>query len=188
MRPRLARTDHHDDLSRRAFRTLLGPLCLIGSTVIAAVLLSSWSAGPDLFDLAPKAARLDDYELVAWFDLERAPRTLSVGAVASGARIRALGYMMEGGASVRAGRTVGRFVLLPSAGHALGPPHRFGDRMIDVRLAAGDGVRFFEGSLVWVWGTLRILPGDPAGHQALYVLEDARTEPAHKADIPKYFR
>ena len=73
-------------------------------------------------------------------------------------------------------------------GESIHPPHRFGDRMIDVRLAAGDRVGFFEGSLVWVWGALRILPGDPAGHEALYVLEDARTEPANRADIPEYFR
>jgi hypothetical protein len=43
-------------------------------------------------------------------------------------------------------------------------------------------------SLVWVWGTLRVLPGDPSGHEPLNVLEHARTEPAGKPDIPKYFR
>ncbi len=58
MRPRLARTDRYDDLPRRAFRGLVGPVCPIGSSVIAAVLFSAWTAGPDLFDLTPKAARL----------------------------------------------------------------------------------------------------------------------------------
>ncbi len=65
-------------------------------------------------------------------------------------------------------------------GESIHPPHRFGDRMIDVRLAAGDRVGFFEGGLSLGLGPLRILPGNPAGHEALYVLEDARTEPANK--------
>ena len=64
----------------------------------------------------------------------------------------------------------------------------FGDQMIEVRLEAGNEVRFSERSLVWAWGTLRMLPGDPSGHEPLYILENARTEPANKADIQKYFK
>jgi hypothetical protein len=60
--------------------------------------------------------------------------------------------------------------------------------MIDVRLEAAKAVRFSEQSLVWVWGTLQMLPGDPLGHVPLYVLEHARTEPATNADIRKYLK
>jgi hypothetical protein len=78
--------------------------------------------------------------------------------------------------------------LLPDAGNAVHPAHRFGDQMIDVRLQAGGTVRFSEGSLVWVWGTWRPLSGNPNRDKPLYEVEDARMEPAAKADIPKYFR
>lgn len=60
--------------------------------------------------------------------------------------------------------------------------------MIDVRLEAGNTVRYSEQCLVWVWGTLRMLQGDPLGHAPLYVLEHARMELANKADIQKYFK
>jgi len=96
--------------------------------------------------------------------------------------------MMKGDWPVRDGERVQSFVLLPDAGNPMHPAHRFGDQMIDVRLDGDTAVRFSERSLVWVWGTLRMLPGDPSGHKPLYVLENARTEPANKADIQKYFR
>ncbi len=96
--------------------------------------------------------------------------------------------MMEDNRPISDGALVQNFVLLPDAGNAIHPAHRFGDEMIDVRLDAGNTVRFAERSLVWVWGTLRMLPGDPLGHQPLYVLENARTEPANKADLQKYFK
>ena len=102
--------------------------------------------------------------------------------------MRALGYMMEGDQPVRDGQVVRRFVLLPDKGNAVHPAHRFGDQMIDVQLRPSDSVRFSGGSLVWVWGTLRALPGDPGGPIPLYRLEDARVEPADEGEIPRYFR
>ncbi|MBZ5625600.1 MAG: hypothetical protein LAQ69_43935 [Acidobacteriia bacterium] len=146
------------------------------------------TAGPDLFDLTPAVSRSDQYLILAWPDLERARHALNAGAISSGAMIRALGYMMEGDRPLRDGERIQGFVLLPDAGNAVHPAHRFGDQMIDVRLQAANEIRFSERSLVWVWGTLRMLPGDPTGHEPLYVLENARTELANQADIPKYFK
>jgi hypothetical protein len=102
--------------------------------------------------------------------------------------IRALGYMMDGDHPLHDAERVESFVLLPDAGHVTHPAHRFGDQMIDVRLTAGSTIQFSERRLVWVWGTLRTLSGDPGGHEPLYVLENARAESADKADIRKYFR
>jgi hypothetical protein len=96
--------------------------------------------------------------------------------------------MMQGDQPVRDGQLVGRFVLLPDAGNAMHPAHRFGDQMIDVQLRAGYTVRFSQGRLVWVWGSLGGLPGDPGGDEPLYVMPNARTEQANKADILKYYK
>jgi hypothetical protein len=89
---------------------------------------------------------------------------------------------------MRNGATAGSFVLLPDRGSVTHPAHRFGDQMIEICLAPGETVRFSEGRLVWVWGTWKILAGDPGGPVPLYRLDGARIEPANRADIPKYFR
>src|ERR1022692_4843024 len=182
------RTRRHEVLSRRAARTLIGLVALIFLPIIPIGIVITQTAGPDLFDLAPAVSHSDQYLILAWPDLERGRHALHTGAISSGALIRALGYMMDGDRPLRDGERVVNFVLLPDAGTLLHAAHRFGDQMIDVRLEAGGPVRFSERSLVWVWGTLRMLPGDPLGHAPLFVLEHARTEPASKADIQKYFK
>ena len=83
---------------------------------------------------------------------------------------------------------VEKFVLLPDKGNAVHPAHRFGDQMIEVNLRSGERVRFARGTLVWVWGTLRGLPGNPLGSVPLYQLQNARTQPTSQEEIPKYFR
>ena len=87
--------------------------------------------------------------------------------VSSGSAARALGYMMDGSQPARNGELVHCFFLMPDAGSTIHPAHRFGDQMIEVRLVPGDTVRFNEGSLVWVSGTWRNIPGDPNGHDPL---------------------
>jgi hypothetical protein len=156
--------------------------------VVGTLILITTTGRPDLFDLTPVISRSDQYLVLAWSDLERTKHTLHAAGVSSGAMIRALGYMMDGYRPIRDGERVRGFILLPDVGNAWHPAHRFGDEMIDVRLEAGNTIRFTERSLVWVWGTLRMLPGDPLGHEPLYVLEHARTEPANKADIQRYFK
>ena len=186
LRPTRARK--HEIASRRASRTLAGLVALICLPVIAVVLLIFRTTGPDLFDLVPKVSRADGYVLLAWYDLERSHHALKEGGLSADTPTLALGYMMESDQPIPDGQPVGRFVLLPDAGNAVHPAHRFGDQMIEVRLRGGDTVRFSEGSLVWVWGIWRILPGDPNGPKPLYELGNARIEPADKSDIPKYFR
>jgi len=164
---------------------------LIGVTVVIClpVVIVIWRpVAPDLFDLVPKIAQSGGYVLLAWPDLERSRAARSTSGIASGTMIRALGYMMDGDQRVRDGDDAERFVLLPDAGTAAHPAHRFGDQMIDVRLAPGRRVRFSEKRLVWVSGTLRSLPGNPAGPQPLYLLENADVEPASPRDIARYFR
>jgi hypothetical protein len=151
-------------------------------------ILISRTSGPDLFDLVPKGATSDGYALLAWYDLERGSHSLKVGGVSTGAPVRVLGYMMEGDQPVRDGEMVRRFVLLPDKGNAVHPAHRFGDQMIEVHLGTVDRARFSGGSLVWVWGTLRALPGDPGGPVPLYQLDNARVAPADEREIPRYFR
>ena len=185
---RSKRARRHDVSSRRARRTVAVLVALICLPIIAALILITKTAGPDLFDLTPVVSRSDQYVILAWSDLERHKHAMKTATVSSGTMIRALGYMMESNRPVGDGEIVQNFVLLPDAGNPLHPADRFGDEMIDVRLDAGNEVRFAQRSLVWVWGTLRMLPGDPLGHEPLYVLENARTEPANKADIQKYFK
>ena len=187
-RPRSKRARQHDVSTRRASRTLIILVTAILLPVIAMVVLNTKTIEPDLFDLTPIVSRLDQQVVLAWAELERPKNALKADQPSSGTRIRALGYMMEGARPAEDGERVQRFVLLPDAGSSVHPAHRFGDQMIDVQLKAGNEVRFCARSLVWVWGTLRTLHGDPFGHDPLYVLENARTEPANKADIQKYFR
>ena len=185
---RRSRTRKLDVLSRRALRGLIVPICLVSFTLVAGVLLSVHRSGPDLGDLIPRVPELDGYALVAWCNLERGHHALKVGGVSSGSAVRVLGYMMDGTQPIRDGQLITRFVLLPDAGSAIHPGHRFGDQMIEVRMGAGETVRFTEGRLVWVWGTWRTLAGDTDGPVPLYQLVDARVESANQADIPKYFR
>ena len=187
-RLRAPRARTQNALSRRAIQTLAWPVFLICLTAIGAVLLSSRKGGPDLFDLEPKVARLDGYVLLAWPTLERKQYALDAEAIPSGTLVRALGYMTDGDQAVRDGTSVENFVLLPDAGTPLHPAHRHGDQMIAVRLESGNTIRFSAGRLLWVWGTLRMLPGNTEGREPLYVLENARTETAMKADMAKYFR
>jgi hypothetical protein len=171
--------------ARRARRMLIGvtvAVCLPVAIVI------SRPTPPDLFDLVPKIDQSGGYVLLAWPDLERARAALSTSGIASGTMIRALGYMMEGDQRVRDGDDVERFILLPDVGTPAHPAHRFGDQMIDVRLAPGGRVRFSEKHLVWVSGKLQSLTGNPSGPRPLYLLENADVEPATQTDIARYFR
>jgi hypothetical protein len=154
-------------------------------TVIAIVA----TAEPDISDLTPAFQTAGEYRVVNWSELERGPHALQEGSTAfTGAQVQALGYMMEGGQPLRAGDWVPEFVLLPDAGNLLHPAHRFGDQMIAVHLAAGGRIQFAPRKLVWVWGTFRASPGNPAGAKPLYDLDRARVLPAGRTDIQKYFR
>lgn len=106
----------------------------------------------------------------------------------SGTQTRALGFMMETDHVIHDGEWVRDFVLLPDAGNALHPAHRFGDQMIAVHMRENLAVQFFARNLVWAWGTFRACARDPGGSKPLYGLEDARIEPASVNEIANYFR
>jgi hypothetical protein len=147
------------------------------------------TARPDIADLTPLVPRDGAYAVLNWVDLERRPHALQKGtSVFAGARVQALGYMMESDHLVSAGEPVQDFVLLPNAGNLLHPAHRFGDQMISIHLGEGHAVTFAPKRLVWVRGVLRAWPGNPAGDKPLYALEEALVTPANKADLTKYFR
>ena len=167
-------------VSRHAFRALAAMAVLICLRAITALVLILRTTRTKLLDLVPVSSRSAGYVLLAWRDLERGRNALRQNGAANGTPVRVLGYLAEGG------RYAG-FVLLPDAGNALHPAHRFGDRMIGLHLPAS-APRFQPRDLVWAYGEMRLLPGDPEGHEPLYLLEGARIEPAAQADIARYFR
>ena len=147
------------------------------------------TAEPDISDLTPISKKIGDDLILNWPDLERHPHALdAASSVFAGARVQALGYMMEGDWPIRTGEQVQEFVLLPDAGHLMHPAHRFGDQMIAVHLAAGRRVPFSPRRLVWVGGTLRASSGYPAGSHPLYDLEQAHVALASKSEIRRYFK
>src|SRR5579862_2106065 len=87
-----------DSLSRRALRSLLLPVVVICISGMAGLLLVSLTAVQDLADLTPRFAQSDDYVLLEWRKLQRGRSTPQQGGFSSGARVRDLGYMMEGDA------------------------------------------------------------------------------------------
>jgi hypothetical protein len=140
---------------------------------------------PALSDLSPVTGQSGKYAVLDWPALrqDHAP-------IVPGTAVQALGYMLAGDDDkpARPGTRVKEFVLLPEAGNMIHPAHRFGDEMIAVHLREGDETLFSPRRLVWVWGTFRVSPGDPAGPKPLYHLKQARAQLAERADIRKYFR
>jgi hypothetical protein len=171
-------------------RTLILVLVIACVPVLGAVWAITSTSQPDLSDLSPLKLQSGEYPLLGWSTLLRdhSHALNAQAAIFSGASIQALGYMMEGAQPIAAGQPTKSFVLLPDAGNLLHPAHRFGDQMIAVHLRESDPIKFSPRALVWVWGTLRTSPGDPAGDEPLYALYNAHAELAPKTDIRKYFR
>jgi hypothetical protein len=144
----------------------------------------------DLSDLAPIRGTEKGATLLNWSSLLREDHAEADtrSALRTGMEVRALGYMVDGGRVPRDGEPVREFYLLPDAGHLFHPAHRHGDQMIAVHLDDGVRVRFSSRSLVWVWGSLRILQGDADGPKPLYALERAHAQPADKGDVRRYFQ
>jgi hypothetical protein len=167
---------------------MAGVTALICLAVFAALALVSRTRKPDLFDLVPKESPGGSETILAWNDLERGHRALKAGAVATGSPARALGYMAAREQPIRDGQPVTRFVVVPDPGFARHPPRLYGDQMIEVRLREGETIVCPNGQLLWVQGTLRVLPGNPNGQEPLYQLFDASAQIAKEGDIRKYFR
>ena len=170
----------------RFLALLSAGLCVLALATFAAIFSTT---EPDIADLTPVSGKKGGNLILNWSDLERgSPHTLHEGSVFAGARVQALGYMMEGEHPVRQGDRVEEFVLLPEAGSLLHPAHRFGDQMIVVHLNSDGPVEFSPRTLVWVSGILGVSPGNPAGGRPLYDLEHARVSIANETEIRTYFR
>lgn len=144
----------------------------------------------DLSDLTPIRGAESGAVLLTWSSLLQQDQGETGGrpTLHSGLEVRALGYMMDGEHVAREGEWVREFYLLPDAGHVFHPAHRDGDQMIAVHIEDGVRVRFSSRTLVWVWGSLQSLPGDPDGPRPLYTLERAHAQLADKADVRRYFQ
>jgi hypothetical protein len=162
-------------------RTLVLVIVITCVPVVATLLAIVSTTEPDLSDLTPIRQTPGQYELLNGFDLRQ-------GRLSAESFVLALGYMVESDRSLHTGDWVRGFVLLPEAGNLLHPAHRIPDEMIAVRLREGEQIQFSPRRLVWVWGTFRPSPGDPAGLQPLYRLAQARVQPADKSEISMYFR
>jgi hypothetical protein len=167
-------------------------LIAIGVVIAAAggIYLVISSSQADLSDLTAVEQPPGSTPILSWPSLLR-QHSLAFGAgdaVHTGMELCALGYAMDADQPLRNGEQVNTFVLLPDAGNLVHPAHRFGDQMITVRLRQAETFHFRVAELVWVHGTFRVLPGDPIGPSPLYVLEQARVDPASKTTIARFFR
>jgi hypothetical protein len=162
---------------------------MIACIPLTAIVLTIVSTSePDLSDLIPSNQHGGEYIVLSWRDLLQTHHELSSAAAKlDGVAVQALGYMVDGDKAIHAGDLVQDFVLLPDVGNLLDPADRFGDQMISVHLSGIDRVPLSPKQLVWVWGTFRASRGDSSGPMPLYHLEVARTQPADKADIGRYF-
>ena len=177
-----ARSSKGLSVSRKErLRTLALVIVITCVPVLATLLAIVSTTEPDLSDLTPIRQTPGQYVLLNWLALRQ-------GRLSAESSTQALGYMVESDRLPHAGDWIRDFVLLPEAGNLLHPAHRIPDEMIAVRLREGEQIQFFPRSLVWVWGTFGASPGDPAGLQPLYHLDQARVQLAAKSDIPKYFR
>ena len=162
-------------------RTLVLVIVITCVPVLGTLLAIVSTTEPDLSDLTPIRQPPGQYELLNWFALRH-------GRFSAQASVQALGYMVESNRSPHTGDRIRDFIVLPEAGNLLHPAHRIPDEMIAVRLRDGELIQFSPRRLVWVWGTFRVSPGDPAGLQPLYHLDQARAQLTDKSEIPKYFR
>ena len=173
-------------MHRRTLALIITIACIpLLGTILAIVITSK----PDLSGLIPSSAQMGDYNVLAWRELLQTHHELSSAAARlDEAAVQALGYMVDGDKTMHPGDLVQDFVLLPDAGNLLDPADRFGDQMVSVHLREGDRVPFSPRQLVWVWGTFRVSEGDTSGPTPLYHLENARTQPADRGDIGRYFQ
>ena len=169
-------------------RTLILVILIACVPLVGTVAVVVSTSELDLCDLKP-LRRAGNSPVLEWAMLRRDhPGVMAANDDAfSGAEVQTLGYMTDGDRPAAKGDRVVDFVLLPDAGNLLHPAHRLGDQMIAVHLREGEPITFLPLRLVWVGGTLRVTPGDPAGPKPLYALDQARSRHAEKADIHKYF-
>jgi hypothetical protein len=154
--------------------------------------LISLDTRPDLSDANPKSnVATDDATLCGWPSLRQPDnpsevRRSDAQVPKNGARVKMLGYMMDGYRFVDDGAPVRMFVLMPGAGHFLHPAHRDPDQMVEIRLQLGNTV-FKSRELVWVSGRFERLPAQSGEERAMYALQHASVAPASYRDISQWF-
>ncbi len=80
------------------------------------------------------------------------------------------------------------FILMPEAGNWMHPAHKYGDQMIAVHSQQNAPIQFSPRALMWVWGTIQSLPGDPGGTRPVYVLEQAHARATARSEIQRHFK
>jgi hypothetical protein len=171
---------------RRTLALIVTTACVPFLGIILAIVATT---KPDLSDFNPSNKQVGNYIVLSWRDLLQTHHELSLATTkVDGAAVQALGYMVDGDKAIHPGDLVQDFVLLPDAGNLLDPADRFGDQMISVHLRESNRISFSPRQLVWAWGTFRVSRGDSPGPTPLYHLENARTQPADRADIRRYFQ
>ena len=178
-------------VSRRdSIRALILVVLVAGVPILGTIFVTASTSEPDLSDLTPITQRSGRYLVLDWSALlQNEARVLKTRTVIpAGAEVQALGYMMETDQPIGKGKWVHDFVLLPEAGNLMHPAHRMRDQMIAVHLEHNTRIQFSPRALVWAWGNLQASAGLGPRSEALYMLEGARSKPADKADIQRYFK
>jgi hypothetical protein len=175
---------------RLEIRTVVLMMIVTCAPALAAILLIAVSSDPDLSELNRVPQPDGAPAVLTWPELSRdRPHALNAAvAVSAGARVVAVGYMMDYGPPVSAGEFVRSFVLLPEAGNLLHPAHTIGDQMIEAHLTHVDGIPFAPRKLIRVVGKLGLRRSERAAEHPLYVLEEADAQPIDRADIRKYLK
>jgi hypothetical protein len=170
-----------DDSARRKQETLTlwTIIVALAFPMLLAVALVAMDMRSDLSELK-SAGQVDDKSAVpvGWPDLER-ERDVP-------ARVRMIGYMMDGYQPSRDGASVDMFILLPEAGQFLHPAHRVPNQMVEVR--PSHPIVFHYRNLVWATGMLNRTIGNPGDDKAAWAMIAAEVTPAAERDISKWFR
>ena len=180
----------HQERSRVHRRTLALIITIACIPLLGTILAIVITSKPDLSELIPTSAQVGDYNVLSWRELLQTHHELSSAAAKlDGAAVQALGYMVDGDKAIHPGDSVQDFrAATPTPETSWDPADRFGDQMVSVHLTESHRIPFSPRQLIWVWGTFRVSQGDSSGPTPLYHLENARTQPADRADIGRYFQ
>jgi hypothetical protein len=158
----------------RELRVLLIIYLPVIGIVVSTITVHNASSQPDLLELVAKPRS----QIVDWSELS---------STTQNRRIRLLGYMMDPGTTIPAGKKVPEFVLMPEAGTVLHPAHREPNAMISIQLRHGTVTEFRHRQLAWAEGLLSPSAWPDREGQPGYVLRDAQVSPANPSDIRKFF-
>jgi len=144
-----------------------------GPVALVAVLISA-SSRPDLYDLTPKTAD-GGAKPLDWRTLDNIASEPGGPTAARpdlfGSEVQLAGYMIAFGGSQLQDGSVRRFLLVPSPGNWLHPPHFDSGEVIDVSLQGGARTPLLERQAVIVRGILSVDPMELNPGKAIYHLK-----------------